>query len=211
MEEKSNSTDAISDPVLSKTTSPQSEASRSLRHELLRQNISKKDHVDKTISELCRKNNMMCQELLSSTDRWRKSSPLNRGDRVSIENKDTSGTGQITILYSRKKWKKPFCFRLNKQHYEKLKDQFFSIQSSNERVTENNERVMHAFTIIVLALLLRYSALSGGQQLKDLRGGGMQGAIHEQVGSGSLNLFQFSLSLFSPLLPTTFWYRSSMY
>ncbi|OEU22694.1 hypothetical protein FRACYDRAFT_179591 [Fragilariopsis cylindrus CCMP1102] len=41
--------------------------------------------------------------------------------------------------------------------------------------------VERSFHVLVLALLLRYSALSGGQLLEDLRGGGMQGAIHSSV------------------------------
>eukprot|EP00956_Cyclotella_meneghiniana_P035648 scaffold116853_cov21-Cyclotella_meneghiniana.AAC.1 len=45
----------------------------------------------------------------------------------------------------------------------------------------SNSQVDHAFHAIVFAMIIRYSSLSGGQQLNDLRGGGMQGAIHNEV------------------------------
>ena len=37
----------------------------------------------------------------------------------------------------------------------------------------------HAFHAALFAIIIRYSTLAGGQQLNVLRGGGMQGAIHD--------------------------------
>jgi phosphorylated CTD-interacting factor 1 len=170
---------SLCDPVLPISTNPQSEASQRLFNELL-QNGKTHVQAERTVAELCRKTNLECQTLLSSSDRWMRSSPLNRGDRISLENQES---GPITITYKRKQWKKPFCFRLNKEHFEKLKTKFYSIHNSGTTTTvdSGNPRVMHAFNILILSLLLRYSALSGGQLLQDLRGGGMQGAIHDKV------------------------------
>lgn len=181
LEETLSSSSGLRDPVLPCSTSPKSEASQRLFQELCQNSIDS-EQAEKIVGDLCRRTNLECQKLLSSSDRWTRSSPLNRGDRISIEHHESSGP--LTILYSRKKWKKPFCFKLNKSHYDKLKARFFDIHNSatiGTALDSGNTRVMHAFNVFVLALLLRYSALSGGQLLQDLRGGGMQGAIHEQV------------------------------
>jgi Phosphorylated CTD interacting factor 1 WW domain len=215
--EKSRSTNAsISrDPVLPLHASPESEASQRLLEELLATSsthnnttahIERKD-AEEMVAELCRKTNLFCQELLSQRERYRRQSPLNKGDRIQIEQdsaaKSDVANGNndvVTILYSRKKWKKPFCFKLNRKHYDALKRRFVQVHDSPKRgVTESftstpwpplslcdlsnadNIIVDRAFHVIVLALLLRYSALSGGQLLDDLRGGGMQGAIHAEV------------------------------
>ena len=169
-----------SDPVLPVKTTPKSEASIRLIQELCQ--YQDESQAEKIVAELCRNTNLKCQQLLSGADRYRRQSPLNRGDRIEIERQESDA---ISILYSRKKWKKPFCFKLNKEHYHKLCNRFFEIHNNGRRVTtkldRKNQKVMHALNIIVLTLLLRYSALSGGQLLQDLRGGGMQGAIHKQV------------------------------
>jgi phosphorylated CTD-interacting factor 1 len=126
---------------------------------------------------------------------------LKKGDRIQIENDGRSATEIMTILYSRKKWKKPFIFKINRRHYVSLKDRFVEVHESYRResfstamgnnswppssLSKNGsshvQTVERSFHVIVVALLLRYSALSGGQLLGDLRGGGMQGAIHSSV------------------------------
>ena len=45
----------------------------------------------------------------------------------------------------------------------------------------STDQATHAYHAILFAMVIRYSSLSGGQQLNDFRGGGMQGAIHEGV------------------------------
>lgn len=40
---------------------------------------------------------------------------------------------------------------------------------------------IHIFHLLVMIVTLRYSSISGGQQLNDMRGGEMQSAIHEDV------------------------------
>jgi phosphorylated CTD-interacting factor 1 len=136
---------------------------------------------------------------------------LKKGDRINIENQQNKqddhshNNGNIevvTILYTRKKWKKPFCFKINRKHYQNLKERFVRIHDSTRHnnpstashwppsfIASTKRRgggssdimIERSFHVIILALLLRYSALSGGQLLDDLRGGGMQGAIHSEV------------------------------
>lgn len=146
------------DPVIPVATNPKSEPSIWLRGELLRSSEHDSDEIDRMVSGLCRKTNLACQELLSRTDSYKRQSPLKKGDRIIMEDHECT----VTILYSRKKWKKPFCFKLNKSHYEKLCQRFFEVHNQGEtRLERKNEKVLHSFNVMVLALLLRYSALSG--------------------------------------------------
>mmetsp|Transcript_28602 Transcript_28602/g.33930 ORF Transcript_28602/g.33930 Transcript_28602/m.33930 type:complete len:319 (-) Transcript_28602:125-1081(-) len=50
-----------------------------------------------------------------------------------------------------------------------------------ERCKSSDTPATNIFHHLVFCVLVRYASLSGGQQLLDLRGGGMQGAIHSQV------------------------------
>lgn len=84
-----------------------------------------------------------------------------------------------SLVYARKKIKKPFVIQINESHYKKLK-QMFNFSTQN-RLQSHSKHSKYAFHFILFSLLLRYSSLSGGQLLKDLRGGGMQGGIHTQV------------------------------
>ena len=204
------------DPVLPLRSSPDSKASQRLLSELITctsSNLKNKNNnktskkiprqdAEKIIAKLCRTTNLTCQELLCQEDRYRKQSPLNKGDRINVSTKTTESSNVIvvSILYSRKRWKKPFCFKLNQNHYKLLKDRFMEIHAPSSTTLTNaplfggrNNNIMsssdntmtvlveRSFHVLVLALLLRYSALSGGQLLEDLRGGGMQGAIHSSV------------------------------
>ncbi|KAG7363429.1 phosphorylated CTD interacting factor 1 WW domain containing protein [Nitzschia inconspicua] len=207
---KRSTSSIVSDPILPIRSSPKSDASQRLLEELVETNqkhnkpnerIQRKDAED-IIAELCRKTNLSCQELLSQRDRYRRQSPLNKGDRIQIEEVDDQERGNkdfVTILYSRKKWKKPFCFKLNRKNYDSLKGRFAEIHDNPSQVESSvsvsswpplslcdnrhsqSSIVEQSFHVIILALLLRYSALSGGQLLEDLRGGGMQGAIHSDI------------------------------
>lgn len=201
------------DPVLPRTTSPDSAPSKRLLSELMQHNMQRED-AERIVAELCRKTNMACQELLAQHKRYRQQSPLTNGDRIELEQKKNDGTANttstttttVTILYSRKKWKKPFCFNINQEHYERLKGRFTKVHTdtSNPKdepssssspwpppLCRQKGAVERTFHVLVLAMLLRYSAMSGGQLLDDLRGGGMQGAVHDQV-------FQVLLSHFPP-------------
>ena len=186
------------DPILPHKAKLKSPASLRLVEELWRScNVSKQD-AKQTVSDLCRRSNVAVQELASQAIRFHSQSPLKRGDRIEVEIKGSNETGEgsdslftgvetLTFLYSRKKWRKPFCFKLNKSHYNKLRQRF--LDTHNRAPTkivlastvDSNCKATHAFHLLLLALLLRYCAMSGGQLLDDLRGGGMQGAIHEQV------------------------------
>ena len=84
-----------------------------------------------------------------------------------------------TLIYTRKKLKKPFIVKINISHYNKLWDMFLHFHKTKKSKMSKN--LKHCFHFIIFTLLLRYSCLSGGQLLQDLRGGGMQGAIHTQV------------------------------
>lgn len=172
----------VGDSVLPLQSSPDSEASQRLLSELIsKQNGIEQDDAEKIVAKLCRTTNLVCQELLSQEDRYRRQSPLNKGDRIHKSIKSQSTNSLVTIEYSRKRWKKPFCFRLNLDHYNKLKNRFIEIHPNlrfgdGERLKNSMEaKIERSFHVLVLALLLRYSALSGGDLLDDLRGGGMQG------------------------------------
>ena len=197
--EERNGCVGIVDPVIPLRSSPDSKASQRLLLELISKSIARKD-AETVVSKLCRLTNMCCQELSTQDGMYRRQSPLKNGDRISVSTKSSTSSidddDVIIIHYSRKRWKKPFCFKINAWHYQKLRDRFMKIHSnttttssiatsiigetddctSNKTIIELADR---SFNVIILALLLRYSALSGGQLLDDLRGGGMQGAIHE--------------------------------
>jgi Phosphorylated CTD interacting factor 1 WW domain len=117
----------------------------------------------------------------------------------------------VTLLYHRpKQWKKPFCVKLNKTHYDKLKSLFLRVHSQQchprhaiqnfssspttaakagdddhhdepDASSPDDSAMASLFHLLLMTLLLRYSSLSGGHLLQDLRGGGMQGAVHEEV------------------------------
>lgn len=80
---------------------------------------------------------------------------------------------------------KPFVIKINTSHYNKLRVMFDScyqgLAESTTTTPKSKEQTTHAFHVIVFCLVVRYSSLSGGQQINDWRGGGMQGAIHDTV------------------------------
>ena len=196
-----------SDPVLSKITL-QSPASQRLITELSDGESSSvsRQEATKVVAIACRK----IQSAIVTLSKAPRTPSLRHGDRIVLESTvfsstavaDTPSTtsdgtspvqeGQesttpahspavqmYTIVYHRKRWKKPFTAKINRSHYEKLKNMFVveGDFTSSGRATPTQ----HAFNCIVLILLIRYSALAGGQLLKDMRGGGMQGAINEEV------------------------------
>lgn len=81
---------------------------------------------------------------------------------------------------------KPFVVKLNASHYHKLRSMFDKTYETSSKSSENTQQILkaqqtHAFHALLFAMVIRYSSLAGGQQLNDLRGGGMQGAIHDKV------------------------------
>ncbi len=55
------------------------------------------------------------------------------------------------------------------------------VSSTSTRNIKYYTPATHIFHHLIFAMLVRYASLSGAQQLLDLRGGGMQGAIHSEV------------------------------
>ena len=95
---------------------------------------------------------------------------------------DTSSNERDEATATKQYKPKPFVVKLNAQHYYKLRAMFDKTHETDDTVKQlSNSQVDHAFHAIVFAMIIRYSSLSGGQQLNDLRGGGMQGAIHNEV------------------------------
>ena len=79
---------------------------------------------------------------------------------------------KYSLIFQQPSNKKTFCVRVNAVHYQKLFT-YFSFYSND----------ISLFHLVLFVLILRYSTMAGGQQccLKDSRGGGMQGAIHNEV------------------------------
>lgn len=166
------------DPIFPMSLQPHhSLACQRLVKELLSHGLNP-SKADEVVAELTRKTNLVGQELAANADRHFRTSPFKKGDRMDLEDHGMT----VTLIYTRKKWKKPFCFSLNKSHYDKLQKQFFRIHSTcHTKLDDQSNKIIRAFHIVVVALMLRYSSMSGGQLLQDLRGGGMQGAVHEKV------------------------------
>jgi hypothetical protein len=176
--------------------------------------ILKRNDIKKIVQELCRRTNVAVLEIAqqqsiyqqqqqnnssSSSSSTNRSAalPIKRGDRIELEGRPPV----YTLVYHRdKKWKKPYCIKINATHYNKLYAMFVQVHHSTTTAASTNDNhddpllplvfkdrhgkltmTTHVFHYLVMILLLRYSSLSGGQLLLDLRGGGMQGAVHDSV------------------------------
>jgi phosphorylated CTD-interacting factor 1 len=208
------------DPIFPLSLQPASSpACHRLLQELIQNGINETRAKD-VVAELCRKSNLICQELACKAETYERTSPLEKGDCMDLEDKGST----ITMTYSRKKWTKPFHFSLNKSHYEKLKGRFFEIhgKSTGSKLDAGSKKIAAAFHVIIVAMMLRYSSVSGGQLLRDLRGGGMQGAIHEQVfdvlqqhwdgpwTEGFASPFNVYLPIFGSAFPAIDWHFGSI-
>jgi len=175
-------TSDASDVVLSRVT-VNFDASKRLIEEL-REAGMETNQARKVVKELCRRTQVSVQKLVAQSRSFSDQTPLKKGDRIDLEK-----NGSIyTLVYHRKRWKKPFCVKINSSHYEKLRDMFVRVHNQAGvgkaiKLVEAGKatRATHAFHLITMVLLLRYSSLAGGQLLNDLRGGGMQGAVHGEV------------------------------
>mmetsp|Transcript_24919 Transcript_24919/g.38537 ORF Transcript_24919/g.38537 Transcript_24919/m.38537 type:complete len:659 (-) Transcript_24919:120-2096(-) len=119
-------------------------------------------------------------ELVKEEEKKKKKKKLSKGIAAVVGGADTTSVENdlYTLILHRSKKQNPFVCKINAMHYRKL-HQMYTANCSNNNDNSNND--VHLFHIHLMAILIRYSTLSGGQQLKDLRGGGMQGAIHAQV------------------------------
>ena len=160
----------------------------------------KRNDIKKIVQELCRRTNTAVLEISQQQSIYQQQNgssnnhsgtatvPIKRGDRIELEGHPPV----YTLVYHRdKKWKKPYCIKINATHYNKLYTMFVQVHSggsSNDGhhllFKDNHGKLTmttHVFHYLLMILLLRYSSLSGGQLLLDLRGGGMQGAVHDSV------------------------------
>lgn len=180
------------DPVLSGAISEEQPSSKRLIRELA-DHLSDKDNdaeqsAKNIIKELCRRTlKTAIPEIQSQVRRCAHQTPL-KNEKIVVEFHVKDDRSYVSLEFSRKKWKKPFLVKLNKPHYEKLKEMFLRIHSIDvtskfDLMGSNGQdrKEKHTFHLLVMVLVLRYSSLSGGQLLDDLRGGGMQGAIHSEV------------------------------
>lgn len=165
------SPNAPSDPVLSAANLGYRSSQR-LLEEIVEAGTDRSS-AKAIVKQLCQKASTAIREVtLQATSRG-DSNPLRKGDRIELEQHNLL----YTLVYRRKRWKKPFCVKINKSHYDKLKSMFRNVHQGSEL----SGMALHVFHLIVFVLLIRYSAISGGQLLMDLRGGGMQGAVHGEL------------------------------
>lgn len=156
------------DPVIPCRPSLESDTSQRLVEELMHSdNDMTLEQAQEIVRELCLKTKQALQEV--STMASRHLAPFSKGCYIHVE----KGASQYTIKYKRKSWKKPFSVQVNISHYDKLWNAFVQAHP----FLKHKKRVLPVFHVLVFCLLLRYSSLSGGQLLNDLRGGGMQGAV----------------------------------
>jgi phosphorylated CTD-interacting factor 1 len=158
------------------------ESSQRLWEEICEAGTLTRTEAKKLVQELCRRTNAAVTEMAQQHALHvvgQVTAPIKKGDRIDLEGR----APVYTLVYHRKKkWKKPFCIKLNATHYDKLLDMFIRVHGDIKMIAFGKPTMAkHAFHLILMVLLLRYSSLSGGQLLLDLRGGGMQGAIHGDV------------------------------
>lgn len=193
------------DPVLPSVINIESEASQRLILEL-KEKISESE-ATRIVDELCRQTVASVQELILKTRQAKNQCPLRKADRIDLETKEKS---VFALLYGRKSWKKPYCIKINSIHYNKLKDMFHLVHKID--LPREKPKITHAFHLILMTMMLRYSSLSGGQLLNDLRGGGMQGAINPKVfqalesqfGQASIECFASPFNAYFPRFGSAF-------
>ena len=187
--EETQRNQASLDPVLS-LVRLENNASQRLLEEICETSMTRFE-AKKLVLDLCRRTATAHREISQQRDLHASCTPLKKGDRIDLE-----GVGKpvLTLVFHRKQWAKPFCIKFNATHYDKLRAMFVRVHVQSHGDTSDSyqsplqwteagkpTKLTHAFHELLMVLLLRYSSLSGGQLLLDLRGGGMQGAIHGQV------------------------------
>lgn len=168
------------DPVIPCRPSLESDACQRLLEEILYSDDNMTlEQAQDIVRELCIKTKYAVQQV--SIMASRRLAPFSKGSHVVLE----KGSSQHTICYKRKSWKKPYSVQVNVTHYDKLWNAFCSVYPS----LKHEKHVLPVFHALVFCLLLRYSSLSGGHLLNDLRGGGMQGAVMPDVFDVSQHFF----------------------
>lgn len=163
------------DPILPKHAHIDMEASQRLLEELLSNGIvSDRKAAKKLVQKFCARCNQT-YNFLQKQQHTKRSYLWKKGDQVDVEFPEDSSS--VTLVYRRpKQWKKPFCIKVNRSHFDKLKDLFY--KTHQMKASSQTDTIFH---LLLMMVLLRYSSLSGGHLLQELRGGGMQGAVHEGV------------------------------
>jgi len=170
----------VRDPVLPSGLSLSLESSKRLIEEI-REMGTEEESASAIVKDLFRRTKAAKQEIASQSFRCFGQVPQ-QSNRIQIER----GSYLVSMLYSRKKWKSPFIVKITLQHYDKLKARFLKLHNKvvQERdldaTVDHRTKALHALHLLIMVITLRYSSLSGGQLLDEFRGGGMQGAIHEQ-------------------------------
>ena len=148
-------------------------------------------HGKKTMSASVGKIVLKMDEDVKNDDKdANNSTSHNAGFRNEDDTNEKKKSAKIySLVYSRKNKKgketKPFVVKINSQHYDKLREMFNLVHVNNEKLrvpsvntlnvgSAYNTPATKVFHHLVFCILVRYAALSGGQQLLDLRGGGMQ-------------------------------------
>jgi phosphorylated CTD-interacting factor 1 len=177
----------FSDPVLSTSVTAGFESSTRLMEEIHETGAMTRAEAKQLVQDLCRRTSTAVGEIAQQHALHQGRPPLKKGDRIELEGR----APVYTLVYHRKSWKKPFCIKLNSIHYDKLRSMFQRVHETTgddkfrlqwtESTTGKATRTTHSFHLLLMVLLMRYSSLSGGQLLLDLRGGGMQGAVHGRV------------------------------
>ena len=190
MEEKCKKLGIDSDPILSLLDMQTSMACQNLMEEICEVNESRMD-AERIVSQLCDRVNRSVRYLnrLKSEEKG----CLNRRCKILVERDSLSVSLSLDRSKGKNKGNKnmkrqPFVVKLNRSHYQKLHLMYRNhLEGYSDTHTDDFTgpiefyKQEHTFHMFVFALLIRYSALSGGQLLKDLRGGGMQGALHDEV------------------------------
>lgn len=196
------------DPVIPSMADVEDEASQRLIAEIQRGEDNTVDHRS-IVKELCKMSCNAARSLQNlenhlgngiRVDQYFGKSTNNLG-KISLE-RDNDSSGSYALVYTRKAKSeatskaKPFIVKINTSHYEKLRDMFHSVHNSSAGSTRSlyvpspdqlgsnyssYSPATNIFHHLIFCLLLRYASLAGAQQLLDLRGGGMQGAIHSEV------------------------------
>lgn len=177
--EERQSRHASVDPVLSRCHK-NSPACQRLGDEMRDSGVDS-SQVSQILASLCRRSEVAISELDGQCIAVQNKVPFRKGERVDLVR--TEGSPFCALVYCCKHWKEPFRIKISCGHYEKLRVQFVKVHNHPSvpplRLLDAGKptKVMHCFHYLVMTDVLRYSALSGGQLLRSLRGGGMQGAV----------------------------------
>jgi len=182
------SEDVLTDPILSKSVSVDFQSSQRLVEEIVELGQPSEKALN-LVRQLCTKaTREAIPDIQSEVRRCSSTLPLKKAVIECLDKDDIK-----MLSFQRKKWKKPFTLKMNCDHYHKLRTLFEKTHGpvSWVGIKGKASRATHAFNYLVMILLLRYSSISGGQLIHDLRGGGMQGAVDTHIFGVLEDLFTF--------------------